>query len=199
MKIGLSNCETTLELSECFPYDGVSTFSPELASMWRERGMTFVKRPVPVMTLARVCEDHVDRPIDFLKIDVEGHEREVIEGGNWSRWRPRVVLLEATWPERWEPQLLAADYLFAAFDGLNRYYVRAEDRQLLGAFNDPICYYDDFIRYNHQRVIDEMRAELLRIDGLGPNAVAVARWLHGMSARFPRLSFTLRRMTRLGA
>jgi FkbM family methyltransferase len=199
LQIGLSNCETTLELFECFPHDGVSTFSADLATMWREKGMEFVQRPVPVITLARVCEEHADQPIDFLKIDVEGHEREVIEGGDWVRWRPRVVLLEATWPDRWEPQLLAVDYLFAAFDGLNRYYVRAEDRQLLSVFSDPVCYYDDYIRYDHQRMIDEMRAELIRFDGLGPNAIAVARWVHEMAARFPRLSSTMWRIVRLVA
>jgi FkbM family methyltransferase len=42
--------------------------------------MEAVKQFVPVMTLAQVCEADVDRAIDILKIDVEGHEREVIEG-----------------------------------------------------------------------------------------------------------------------
>ena len=86
-----------------------------------------------------------------------------------------MVLLEATWPERWEPLLLAADYLFAAYDGLNRYYVRAEDRQLLLPFKDPVCYYDDYIRHDHQRIIDEMREQLLPLNELGPTAIAVAR------------------------
>ena len=201
LKIGLSNRDATLELSECIPHDGVSTFSADLANMWREKGMEFVQRRVPVTTLASVCRDHVHRtrPIDFLKIDVEGHEREVIEGGDWTRWRPRVVLLEATWPERWEPLLLAADYLFAAYDGLNRYYVRVEDRQLLLPFKDPVCYYDDYIRHDHQRIIDEMREQLLPLNELGPNAIAVARWLHGMSARFPRLRSTIRHIARRGA
>lgn len=199
LKIGLSNADTTLELSECVPHDGVSTFSADLASMWCEKGMEFVQRTVSVTTLARVCEDHVDRTIDFLKIDVEGHEREVIEGGDWVRWRPRVVLLEATWPERWEPQLIAADYLFAAFDGLNRYYVRAEDRHFLEVFRDPVCYYDDYIRYDHQRIINEMRAQLLLLNELGPHSIAVARWLHRLSARFPRLWLTMRHIARRGA
>ena len=121
------------------------------------QGMTFVRRPVPVMTLARVCEEHVDRRIDFLKIDAEGHEREVIEGGDWGRWRPRIILVEATWPDRWEPQLLAADYRFAAFDGLNRYYVRAEDSHLTPAFMAPVCFHDDYIPYRYQATLDEMR------------------------------------------
>ncbi len=85
------------------------------------------------MTLAQVCERHVPagREIEFLKIDVEGHEHAVIEGADWSRWRPRIVLCEANGVEEWEPILLAADYIFALFDGVNRFYVRKEDEALL--------------------------------------------------------------------
>jgi hypothetical protein len=191
----------------------LSTFSSDLANLWREQGLEFIKRPVPVMTLARVCEDHVDRPIDFLKIDAEAHEREVIEGGDWDRWRPRVIVIEATWPDRWEPMILAADYHFAIFDGLNRYYVRAEDRQLLSALNAPVCWLDDYIPHRHQSRIDELSAQLAlsqsRIDklsahmgrckDLGPNALGIAVGLHRMAARFPRLSLAVKRITRLGA
>ena len=54
-----------------------------------------VERAVRVTTLARVCERHVEGTIDFLKIDVDGHAGEVLAGGDWTRWRPRVVLVEA--------------------------------------------------------------------------------------------------------
>ncbi len=213
LNIGVSNSETTLELLECLSNDELSTFSPELARVWREQGMEFVDRHVPVMTLARVCEDHVDRPIDFLKIDAEAHEREVIEGGDWNRWRPRVILVEATSPDRWEPMILAANYHFGAFDGLNRYYVRAEDRQLLAAFNAPVCVLDDYIPYQHQARIDELSARLALSQALieelcghmggckdlGPNALGIAVGIHRMAARFPRLSSAVKRITRIGA
>jgi FkbM family methyltransferase len=199
LNVGLSDRETALDLWECVSNDALSTFSPTLAGIWRENGLTFVKRRVPVMTLARVCDEFVDRPIDFLKIDVEGHEREVIEGGDWSRWRPRVVLVEATEPERWEPRILAADYLFAAFDGLNQYYVRAEDSPLIARFRAPVCLLDDFIPYEHQRIVEELRAQLGICKDLGHNTISVALWLHRMSTRFPKLSQTMRHILRRGA
>jgi FkbM family methyltransferase len=34
------------------------------------------------------------QPIDFLSIDVEGHEIEVLRGLDVMRWRPRLILLE---------------------------------------------------------------------------------------------------------
>jgi FkbM family methyltransferase len=199
LNVGLSDREATLELLECRADDAVSTFSPELARIWREKGLEFVKRRVPVTTLARVCDEHVDRPIDFLKIDVEGHEREVIEGGDWARWRPRVVLVEATQPQQWESLLSAADYLFAAFDGLNRFYVRAEERQLLSTFHAPVCFLDDYVRHDHQKIVDELREQLELCKDLGRNSISVALWVHRMSTRFPRLSLTMRHLTRRGA
>ncbi len=77
---------------------------------------------VPVTTLRALCEQHAPAAIDFLKIDVEGAEREVLLGGDWRRFRPKVVVLEALAPvtmapawEAWEPLLTARDYRFALF------------------------------------------------------------------------------------
>lgn len=36
----------------------------------------------------------IGQGIDFLTIDVEGKDREVLESNNWSRFRPRFVLAE---------------------------------------------------------------------------------------------------------
>ena len=93
---------------------------------------------MPVTTLQALCEQYAPDAIDFLKIDVEGAEREVILGGDWRRFRPKVVLAEALAPmtmaaafEAWEPLLLNNGYRFAYFDSLNRYYV-AEEHAALG-------------------------------------------------------------------
>src|SRR5262249_52039463 len=79
-------------------------------------------RQVERTTLARICSDHVRGPIDFLKIDAKAHEHQVIRGADWRRWRPRVVIVEATAPhttvpshDAWEPILLEADYIPAGF------------------------------------------------------------------------------------
>jgi FkbM family methyltransferase len=50
---------------------------------------------VPVRTLDEILTEAGAPPgFEFLSIDVEGHEREVLDGFDLARWRPRLVLLE---------------------------------------------------------------------------------------------------------
>ena len=50
---------------------------------------------VPVRTLDDIlAEAGAPRPLDFLSIDVEGHEIEVLSGFDFARWQPRLILLE---------------------------------------------------------------------------------------------------------
>ncbi|HEY2419137.1 MAG TPA: FkbM family methyltransferase [Steroidobacteraceae bacterium] len=50
---------------------------------------------VPVKTLDSVLEQAGTQPrFDFLSIDVEGHEIEVLRGFSIARWRPQLILLE---------------------------------------------------------------------------------------------------------
>jgi len=121
-----------------FASTGLSTMCGAEAQARIKEGRAPTQRDVESLTLAAICEAHVQGEIDFISIDVEGHEREVIEGGDWRRWRPRVAVIESTRPnsteashEPWEPILLSAGYWFAVFDGLNRFYVRDEDQPLL--------------------------------------------------------------------
>jgi hypothetical protein len=50
---------------------------------------------VPIRTLDDILgEGQAPAPIDFLSIDVEGHEVDVLRGFDLARWRPRLILLE---------------------------------------------------------------------------------------------------------
>lgn len=133
------------------PAGGISTFDAATAARMRERGFACREYAVEVTTLAEICRTQAVKEVDFLKIDVEGAERQVLLGADWARVRPRVVVVEATRPmetvpahESWEPILLANGYLFAYFDGLNRFYVRREDAGLLERLRVPPNYFDDF-------------------------------------------------------
>ncbi|MEM9702425.1 MAG: FkbM family methyltransferase [Planctomycetota bacterium] len=57
-------------------------------------------RTVPVMPLAALLDEHLPgrlpagRRIDFLNVDVEGLDEEVLASNDWSKYRPRAVLAE---------------------------------------------------------------------------------------------------------
>jgi len=159
---GVSDEEGKLTFYESPPESGWSTFDQAQAESHIESGIALVERTVPVTTLARICENHVEGTIDFLTVDVEGYEEQVLRGGDWERWRPRVVVIEATRPGTaipshgpWERLLLDADYQFVTFDGLNRYYVRSEDAELVDALRVPANFLDGFVPYEFARRIGE--------------------------------------------
>jgi FkbM family methyltransferase len=192
LNVGLSDKEGTLSFYE-FPagLPGSSTFSLGQAEWHHDSGVPFVERGVPVTTLATICEEHVTGTIDFLTIDTEGHERNVLEGGDWSKWRPRVVVVEATQPntlipthDQWEHILTGADYVFAAFDGLNRYYLRKEDEDLLPALAAPANVWDDFVPFKYSWAISELRADL---DGANRHLAAARALNEGLRSLYGHL------------
>lgn len=122
---------------------------------------------VPVVTLDDVLAEVSPRSIDFLKVDVEGAEREVLLGIDLERWRPRVIVVEATEPnslrpayQAWEDLIVSKRYRYASTDGINRYYVRDEEAALAELLV-PVNSLDDAIPMREQLLLDEI--ERLRV------------------------------------
>jgi FkbM family methyltransferase len=130
--VGAAPGEATYYLIEHF--HGLSTTIESNARVaQQEFGRNAQAIPMHVATLSDLCSEFGQPAIDFLKIDVEGAEREVLAGNDWQRFRPKVVTAEALAPvtmvpawDAWEPILTDNGYRFAYFDGLNRYYVADE-------------------------------------------------------------------------
>jgi FkbM family methyltransferase len=201
LNMGLSNRDDTLTFYEATSSLGWSTFRAEHAEGVRRTGIDFVERSVPVTTLAALCERYVDGPIDFLKVDVEGHEREVLEGADWSRWRPRVVLIEGLDPRPWEHLVLGSGYLFASFDGINHFYVRDEDRALLPALSVPANSTDGFEPFEHYHLVESLREQLASaqatLGDLQARHQALSELLERREARrLPRLGSAVRHWLR---
>jgi FkbM family methyltransferase len=117
---------------------GFSTTVRNNADNAKAFGVGYQTIPMPVTTLARLCETNGLETVDFLKVDVEGSEADVLLGGDWQRFRPKVIVIEAVAPgsaepawQDWEPLLLARGYRFALFDTLNRFYVAQEHPEIL--------------------------------------------------------------------
>lgn len=72
-----------------------NTFNASRAAVEGRRAVRSVT--VPVDTLASILSRHVPegRTIEFLSMDIEGLERAALESMDWTRHRPRLVLIEA--------------------------------------------------------------------------------------------------------
>lgn len=131
---------------------GLSTLLDDVASRHRSNGWGTESFDVHVVTLESILRAHAAPGFDLLKVDVEGAEADVLASADLAYWRPRAVVVEATAPltaepshHAWEPDLLAAGYVLALFDGLNRWYARDDEPELLAALSVPANTLDQWI------------------------------------------------------
>jgi len=148
---------------------GLSSLLDSVGDLHRESGWTVTEVTVPVRRLDQVLDssgwDGLD--IHFMMVDVEGAERSVLETIDFQRWRPWVLVIEATEPnstiashQSWESILLDADYRFCLFDGLSRFYVAGEKwAELHDALSVPANVLDGFERYR-VTVLEQENARL---------------------------------------
>lgn len=166
-----------------------------VAELHRAEGHDVAELTVPVRTLAAVCAEHVRGEIHFLKIDVEGFEGEVLRGMDFTRWRPWVLVIEATLPnsrvtnhETWEALVTGRGYRYAWFDGLNRYYVAEEHADLLQHFGIPPNVFDDYISHHLDKAWDGQRRLTAQLE---EQAEARAREVGQLDARLQALDARL--------
>jgi FkbM family methyltransferase len=105
---------------------------------------------LPMTTLASLCEQHAPQTFEFLKVDVEGAEADVLRGADFTRFRPKVIIVEAIEPltlkpsfAEWEPILTRHGYAYVWDDELNRYYVAEESRALASRLTEGPKWYAD--------------------------------------------------------
>lgn len=116
---------------------GVSTVNSTEEALDKIKSYGFSVREIKVETrrLDQILdESKVSRPIDFLSIDVEGHELEVLKGFSIDRWQPTIILAEDN-SNFSDPRV--ADYLrsfgYVAFrrTGVNDWYASKSNRELV--------------------------------------------------------------------
>lgn len=158
---GAANGE--IELWEC-DVRGWATAASGVINYHIASGHTGTFHKVPVVQLAQVCFQHILGEVHFLKIDVEGFEKSVIDGMNFSRFRPWILVIEATRPNstedvssEWESGVLSSGYVLAYMDGLNRFYVANEHSELIANLRYPPNVFDGFIR--SEQYFAESRAQ----------------------------------------
>jgi FkbM family methyltransferase len=86
---------------------------------------------VPCLTLNDILKDCMEN-IDFISIDVEGGELEVLSGFDIERFRPRVLVIEHHANERdaaVKKMLAAHGYVDRYRVGCNTFYTRTDDKE----------------------------------------------------------------------
>lgn len=104
------------------------------------------QRKVPVITLGDICRQYFtpQDDIHFLKIDVEGWEKQCLEGMDFHYIKPWILCIESSGADdprpahlRWEAIIHNAGYEFALQYRVNRFYVSKEHLELKKSFLNP--------------------------------------------------------------
>ena len=99
---------------------------------------------IKIQTMKNICIKYVPKneEIQFVKIDVEGGERDVLLGYDFENYSPKVFCIESTKPntmiplyQLWEGILLKNNYSFAYQYNINRYYINNKEKKLKKRFN----------------------------------------------------------------
>jgi FkbM family methyltransferase len=156
------------------PETGISSFVPEVVFHNRFlSGREIIERVVPVTTLNDIFEEYIHGPVHFLKIDVEGYEKAAVEGLDLRKWRPWILVVEATLsnsPVLHEDSpnelIIASGYTFVYFDGLNRFYIANEYPDLASSLSVPPNVFDYFITSRQVKADREIEANRGIIEAL---------------------------------
>ena len=147
-----------------------------------ERAVQLIE--VQSQTLNSIFRTHATQHIDFLKIDVEGHELAVLRGLDLTTHHPRVIVIETTLPsmhpggrvpmqERPEtaPDFAAIDQLVSSagyrkvyFDGLNTWWIDPTDPALADAFRTPPNCFDTISPLESYRIIEQRGAKIEQLN-----------------------------------
>jgi FkbM family methyltransferase len=120
---------------------------------------------VPVTTLSAVLAQADVAHINILKVEAGGFEHEVLNGNDWERFRPDVVVVAATYPEgpvrrptNIRSFMEQRRYRHVYFDGLNDFYLECEFAAPEGVTLPP----NVFDRFVPREIVDlQMRADCL--------------------------------------
>jgi FkbM family methyltransferase len=164
LNLGVADAPGTMSFHEVPSASGLSTFNTSLSDYYVADGREIIEREVDVLTLAEIVDSHVEEAVDFLKVDVEGFEKQVLSSADWSRFRPRAVVVEATYPELWSSTLLDAGYVMVQYDGINNFYVVAEERDGIGArLAVPATVLDAYDPYHYVHQLEKAGEEIIRL------------------------------------
>lgn len=160
--LGISDKRSELLFREYTGISGHSTFSKNYMEE-EPAELEYNEYKVKVITLNDLFDKYIKtKKVDFLKIDVEGLEYEVVKSNNWKKNRPTVICIESNHQEKdkdWDAILSAAEYTRFIFDGLNAYYIAEEELKITEGYAERIVQlnHDALSEYQKQAWITDSK------------------------------------------
>lgn len=120
---------------------GVSTIEGSKKSLDKIKFYGFTYKEVSVVTqeLDQILGSlNFGRKIDFISIDVEGHELDVLKGFSLINWQPTIVLVEdnSNYEERnVRDYMYKHDYICFKRTGVNDWYAHKSNKDLVNNLN----------------------------------------------------------------
>jgi FkbM family methyltransferase len=96
LNVGIGNVNDELKYYYFFP-ETLSTFSVDESNQYIKEGYKLIEiRQVQVNKLKDVLTQHkISRKIDFMNIDTEGFELNVLKSNDWNKFRPSIICIES--------------------------------------------------------------------------------------------------------
>lgn len=139
---------------------GVSAIGESAASIERIRSYGFTSKPIEVATrtLDFILNASLPNgPIDFISIDIEGHEYEALKGFSTERWTPTIILVEDNsyyQDNTVSHHLRQNGYVRFMRTGVNDWYAHKSNHKLAS--------WPSRIRYHSAAIIFKAKVKLLR-------------------------------------
>ena len=86
---------------------------------------------VNVVTLESILATETRRPVDFLSIDCEGVDMEVLMSNNWEKYRPSLVCVEHSMPKHeLDDYAQSISYSLLCRTAGNSFFIKKENRKI---------------------------------------------------------------------
>jgi len=96
LNIGVGVARGTSTFYHIVENSQLSSFDKKLATVTAEKlDMTMEETQIEVWRLVDIFEQYIeDKYVDFMSVDAEGLDLEVLQSNDWGRFRPAIVMVE---------------------------------------------------------------------------------------------------------
>jgi FkbM family methyltransferase len=98
LEIGISQGNSALEYFS-FNEPALNTFDPEVAKSKHGKNGYLIEKTIIIQTvpLSELLDKHIpgNTAIDYMNIDVEGLDMQVLQSNNWAKYKPLIISIES--------------------------------------------------------------------------------------------------------